>query len=109
VPLEHVAPPSELRGPEFGDTPVDQSPRFRATVSPRYPAQALRSRIGGTVILRVLVSDTGEAMDVAVVRQIHPELSAAAVKAVRGWEWQPALRNGRPVTAWTTVPIPFRP
>ena len=48
-------------------------------------------------------------MKIDVVREVHPDLSAAAVGAVRRWDFEPARRNGVPVAAWTTVPIPFRP
>lgn len=87
----------------------DASPRYRATVKPLYPASALRRRIGGIVLLRVLVSESGKPMEIDVVREVHPDLSAAAVRAVRRWDFEPARRNGVPVAAWTTVPIPFRP
>ncbi|MFN2387611.1 MAG: energy transducer TonB [Thermoanaerobaculia bacterium] len=101
-------PPARASGNAEPDA-VYAPPRYRATVKPLYPASALRSRIGGIVLLRVLVSESGEPVEIEVVREVHPDLSAAAVGAVRRWEFEPARRNGVPVAAWTTVPIPFRP
>ena len=103
-----AAAPAAAAPAEEADA-VYASPRYHVTVKPLYPASALRDRIGGIVLLRVLVSETGEAMEIAVARAVHPDLSAAAVGAVRQWAFEPARRNGVPVAAWTTVPIPFRP
>lgn len=102
-----AAGPAVPPAPE--EVPPDEPARYRLTVRPHYPPEALRNRIGGTVLLRVLVSEKGEPLEITVLRQVHPHLSAAAVGAVRRWEFEPARRNGIPVAAWTTVPIPFRP
>ena len=91
------------------DDAVFEPPRYRSTVKPVYPAGPLRNRIGGIVLLRVLVSETGRPMEIDVVREVHPDLSAAAIGAVRHWNFEPARRNGVAIAAWTTVPIPFRP
>jgi TonB family protein len=102
--------PTPARAVDGAETDaVYASPRYRATVKPLYPASALREHIGGIVLLRVLVSESGQAVEIDVVREVHPDLSAAAVGAVRRWDFEPARRNGVPVAAWTTVPIPFRP
>ena len=67
-----------------------------------------RARIGGIVVLRVLVSETGTPIDVQVLKGVHG-LTEAAVSAVRKWTFEPARRGGVPVQAWTTIPIPFQP
>ena len=102
-------PPARTEADDAEEGAVYAPPRYRATIKPTYPASALRQRIGGIVLLRVLVSERGKPMEIDVVREVHPDLSAAAVSAVRRWDFEPARRNGVPVAAWTTVPIPFRP
>ena len=84
-------------------------PRIKRVVKPNYPPMALRQRIGGIVILKVLVSETGQPLEVEVARGVRGGLSEAAAAAVRRWTFEPATRNGEPVPAWTTVPIPFEP
>jgi protein TonB len=59
------------------------------------------------VKLRVLVSEEGVPVDVAVVERARGHLTEAASDAVRRWRFQPAVKAGRPVAAWTTVEIPF--
>lgn len=84
-------------------------PRIKKVVKPVYPPMALSQKIGGIVILRVLVSEAGRPLDVEVVRGVRGGLTEAAASAVRRWTFEPALRDGVPVQAWTTIPIPFQP
>lgn len=76
-------------------------------VPPVYPPQALRARIRGLVVLRVLVSETGTPLRIQVVESAPAGLTEAAVDAVRRWKFEPARRRGAPVEEWTTVRIPF--
>ena len=88
---------------------VDTPPRILTIVKPTYPSFALRARIGGVVILRVLVGETGTPLDIEVVTGASGGLTESAVSAVRRWRFTPGRRNGVAVRAWTTVPIPFEP
>jgi protein TonB len=84
-------------------------PAILKVVKPIYPPMALQARVGGLVILRVLVSETGEPLDVEVVRPGKAGLTEAAIAAVKRWTFTPARKGDTPVRAWTTVPIPFQP
>ncbi|HYX20148.1 MAG TPA: energy transducer TonB, partial [Thermoanaerobaculia bacterium] len=66
-------------------------------------------RIGGIVILRVLVSETGAPADIQVLRPGRAGLTEAAVRALKDWTFQPAIKDGVPVRTWISVPIPFEP
>jgi periplasmic protein TonB len=74
---------------------------------PIYPAKALRDRVRGVVILRVLVSETGEPMEVVVETGAHKDLNDAAIEAARHWRFEPAKKDGYPVRTYTTVRFPF--
>ena len=78
-------------------------------IKPLYPQAALRAHIGGIVLLRVLVSETGEPVEIQVLKGVAGGLTESAVSAVRAWRFQPGTRGGAPVRAWTTIPIPFEP
>jgi periplasmic protein TonB len=67
----------------------------------------LKARIRGVVVLRVLVSETGTPLDIVVLERARGHLTEAAIGAVRGWTFEAAVENGRPVQAWTIVKIPF--
>ena len=86
---------------------VDRPPRVTRMVSPVYPPDALRARIRGLVILRVLVSETGNPGEVQVVQHGPAGMTEAAREAVRQWRFEPALSRGVPVRTWTIVRIPF--
>lgn len=102
-------PPAPAAPPEPAAPEVDVAPKIAKVVKPGYPPIALRARIGGVVLLRVLVSETGTPADIQVLKGAPGGLTESAVAAVRNWRFEPATRGGKPVAAWTMVPIPFEP
>jgi len=44
-----------------------------------------------------------------VVRSGRGGLTEAAIRAVKEWTFQPAVKDGVPVRTWISVPIPFEP
>ncbi len=107
-----VAAPEPTRTSPPTATPLPAKeipPTILKVVKPIYPPVALQARIGGLVILRVLVSETGQPLEVEVVRGGAAGLTEAAVAAVKKWTFVPARKADVPVRAWTTVPIPFEP
>jgi len=84
-------------------------PRLKTIVHPVYPRAALQARAGGVVILRVIVSEEGEPVQVDVVQGVRPDLNAAAVAAIRRCVFEPGRLDGRPVRSSTTVSVPFQP
>jgi protein TonB len=100
---ETVVAPSEKLGE--AETPS----KILRVVKPIYPQLALRARMRGIVLLRVLVSEKGTPEQIEVLKGAGGGLTEAAISAVRRWTFEPALRNGQPVKSWTTVPIPFEP
>jgi protein TonB len=75
-------------------------------VAPIYPDIAVRANIQGSVILECTVSPRGQVTEVRVLRGI-PLLNAAAVEAVKHWEYTPTLRDGIPVPVIFTVTVKF--
>jgi len=76
-------------------------------VPPVYPRDALRARLRGLVVLRVLVSETGVPLQIQVVQPARGGLTEAAVEAVRQWRFEPALYGRTAVRTWAPVRIPF--
>jgi protein TonB len=75
-------------------------------MAPKYPSIALAARAEGVVILEATIGLTGRVEDVRILRSI-PLLDAAAVEAVRQWEYQPTTLNGVPVPVLITVTVNF--
>jgi TonB family protein len=80
----------------------------RATVP--YPPIARAQKIAGTVICSVLVSETGDVLDVRIIRGINRPvgLNEAAEAMMRRSSFSPPTKDGVRVKAWTTVPVDFR-
>lgn len=75
-------------------------------VTPDYPPIAKAARVGGTVVLRGIISTTGEISELSVVGG-PPMLVSAALDAVRQWRYRPYLLNGEPVEIETTINVVF--
>jgi TonB family protein len=80
---------------------------LRQAVVP-YPPMARAQRIQGTVLMNVLVSETGQVLDVKVIRGRGAGLNEAAEQIVRHSSFAPPTKDGVRVKAWTTVPVDFK-
>lgn len=69
-----------------------------------YPDSAFRAEITGKVILRVLVDTLGNVVEHLVMKDPHPLLTAATVKALPVLRFSPGMLKGRKVSAWHTLP-----
>jgi protein TonB len=85
-------------------------PRFRIPPTPAvYPPRSIELGQQGEVMVRVRLQPDGTAAEILVWRSSNfPLLDRAALTAVRGWHFLPALRDGRPVAAWVEIPVRFR-
>ena len=82
------------------------APRKIKDVKPAYPAEARAAGQQGIVILEVTIAPDGRVYDARILRSI-PELDAAAVEAVKQWEFTPTLLNGQPVPVIMSVTVAF--
>lgn len=84
-------------------------PRFRIPPTPAvYPPRSIELGQQGEVMVRVRLQPDGTAAEIMVWRSSSfPLLDRAALTAVRGWHFLPALRDGRPVAAWVEIPVRF--
>lgn len=75
-------------------------------VPPQYPPQAGRERIEGTVVLLAVIGTDGTVKDVRV-ESGPPQLTQAAIDAVKQWRYRPYLLNGVPVEIDSRITINF--
>ncbi|MCM2356463.1 MAG: energy transducer TonB [Arenimonas sp.] len=77
--------------------------------APRYPRQAAMAGIEGTVLLKVLVDETGQPVDVAIERSSGDRRldRAAREQVLQRWRFHPAQRGGRAIAAYALVPVEF--
>jgi protein TonB len=101
-----ATPPSTVTPPSIA--PGIVSLAYRASPL-SFPTQALRMRMQGTVLLRVLVDENGRPVDVVVEHSSgYPLLDKSAREQVlASWQFQPAEMDGHAVKAWARVPVNF--
>lgn len=75
-------------------------------VAPTYPPLARQARIQGTVVLKVIISKSGDVRHLLLVSG-HPLLAPAAIEALKQWKYRPYEQDGQPVEIETTVQINF--
>jgi len=75
-------------------------------VKPVYPAIAQSARVQGVVIIEATIGPNGAVQEAKVLRSI-PLLDAAALDAVKQWQFTPTLLNGVPVPVIMTVTVNF--
>jgi TonB family protein len=76
-------------------------------VQPKYPPNSLRLRVEGGVQLMATISKTGDISAVKILSG-DPQLSHAAVDAVKQWKYKPYLLNGLPVEIQTQITVNFK-
>jgi TonB family protein len=75
----------------------------------KYPAEAFKSKITGTVVVNFLVSSTGKVKNVKVSKAVNPLLDAEARRVVSSMpDWKPGSQAGKPVDVQMMIPVEFR-
>lgn len=95
--------PSPINLPEDATPPVENV----SNLSPSYPDDARAKGIEGLVILKVVVEADGSIGAIKVMKGEEPFV-AAALQAVKGWRYSPALVEGRATAVYRILKIPFR-
>ncbi len=76
------------------------------SVPPRYPPEAKRQHISGTVVLRAVIAKDGSITKLAYVSG-PSALVNAATDAVRQWKYAPTFLDGKPIEVATTISVYF--
>lgn len=98
-------PPRDVPVRVGGSVPQPRRTRY---VAPVYPTSARATHSSGTVVLDVIVDDTGAVSDVRVLRSA-PLFNDAAIAAVRRWRYTPTTMQGRAIHVTFTVSVQFHP
>ena len=121
TPVPEVAPPPPVAAPEpkpeapaapigqfFETRDVNEAPRIATKVEPQVPDDLRDRPLNEIVIVRVLVTQTGHAHIVNLLRRSKagPSLDDAIVAAVKQWTFVPARKRGEAVSCWYHVGVP---
>ena len=86
--------------------PVDGWPALIRSV--KYPEEARKSEIEGTVLIRLTVGTDGKVARAEIETGVRDDLDQAAMRALREAQWTPAVKAGSPVEATVIVPVQFK-
>ena len=112
APVEKAPPPKVVKVKPAVKKPVrltEDMPKPVQLVmkTPDYPSSAKAAGIEGTVIVKYVIGEDGSVRDVKALKG-PPELTDAAVEAVKTWRFQPILVDGAPVAVVRIARFPFR-
>lgn len=101
--------------PSLGDfVPVDSDPELIFKWTPEYPRLALHKEKEAVVTVRVLVSESGNVLDVVVMGSPSKLKSLeeygfiyAAKSGARKCKFKPAYHEGKPIKVWVSFPYEF--
>jgi TonB family protein len=74
--------------------------------NPKYPIDAKKARIQGTVVLNAVIGKDGS-VEKVLVASGPKELQQSSLDAVRQWTYKPYLVNGEPVDIKTTIKVVY--
>jgi bla regulator protein blaR1 len=98
---------SDLKRTEIEKSELDKKAKLIYKVEPKYPEDARAKKIEGSVLLGLTIDHGGLPQNIQIKRSLDPSLDQAAVEAVRQWRFEPAIKDGQPVSMWITVEVYF--
>ena len=109
APRAAVAKPAAKPKPAVG---ISREPSpLASNGQPKYPPQALRSGVEGSVSVRIEVDAMGTPTDVKVIERSGErsrDLDRAVTDAARKWRFEPAMKDGKAVAGAVVVPVEFK-
>ena len=85
------------------------APRCLYCPDPSFSEEARRAKIGGIVVLKVVITADGRAEDIQVVKGPGYGLEQRAIEAVKNWRFKPAEgADGIPVTYQAAIQVTFK-
>ena len=108
LPLWAGQSAEQAKSPPCAALPDDPANYADNMVRPKYPKEALRNGIAGTVELKAVVASDGKLKDL-VAKSGDTEFSGSAIAAIRKWRFHPQVRQGQPVETTYKIQVRFNP
>ena len=113
-------PPPKVPSMAGNDTTwdmIDQIPIFPGgaellvkyiSMNTNYPEAAKTKGIQGKVVVKFRITSRGNVNGYEITKSVSPELDAEALRVIKTIsKFEPALVDGKPVSAWYYLPITF--
>lgn len=82
-------------------------PMATKIVRPIYPFTAVKDKLQGKVVVKVVITDTGDVESAEAISG-DPTLAQTAVDAAKQWKFKPYLKDGSPAKIAINLPFAFR-
>ena len=82
-------------------------PKVTRDAKPQYTAGAMRAGVQGGVLIQTVVEADGRVGDLRVIRSLHEDLDAEAIRAARQWLFEPGTFMGQPTPVVVTIEMTF--
>jgi TonB family protein len=89
-------------------SPTVRPPKATYTPEPEFSERARNARYQGLVVVSAVVDESGTVKPVAIIRPAGLGLDEQAIAVMKKWRFEPALRDGKPVSVQMSLEIAFR-
>jgi TonB family protein len=97
VDTTHTGASSVSAAPADSQPPIDTMPKLILFVKASYPPELVKRGVEGTVLLDLIVNDSGRIDSVGIVKGFNPALDSSAAKAARSFLFSPAKAGSKAV------------
>jgi periplasmic protein TonB len=84
------------------------APTVLVKVEPEYSEEARKAKWQGTVVLSLVVDESGTAQGIKVTKSLGLGLDQKAIEAVMKWRFKPGMKDGKPVPVMASIEVNFR-
>ncbi|HEV8368836.1 MAG TPA: energy transducer TonB [Pyrinomonadaceae bacterium] len=91
----------------YKSTEVSRKVTLTAKPEAEYTEDARENKIEGNVILHMVLRSNGEVSDIAVLKGLPHGLNDKAIEAARNIKFEPAIKDGHPVSQYLRVEYVF--
>lgn len=84
------------------------APRAVFAPDPEYSEEARKAKYQGVCVLYLVVGPDGRTRDIKIARSLGLGLDEKAIEAVKQWKFDPAMKDGKPVSVAINVEVSFR-
>ena len=83
-------------------------PRVLYKTDPEYSEEARRANVAANVMLQLVVTPQGKAVDFKVLQSAGFGLDEQSIESVKAWRFLPGRKDGKPVNVQVNVQVNFR-
>jgi TonB family protein len=86
---------------------VTQKPQILSKPDAEYTEEARKNHVAGTVVVRAVLSSTGQVTQVRPISSLPYGLTEKAIAAAHKIKFQPAMKDGTPVSVYMQIEYNF--